>query len=126
MKLKEKLSIINGKPSFERSCTYGSGGNWALHVYTRPKSIPREKFDKDCEPKPPKENLGKISIQDMVDRLKIYIGKALGSQEEPSAELAHLLAPDFDDARLLVDDDHAIVITAETGSEYYLFKYTTK
>jgi hypothetical protein len=124
--MKEKLSMSNDKTSFKHRCTYGSDGNWELHVYTQPKKIPREQFDKDCAPNPPKENLGRMSIEKMIDRLKIYIGYALGSQEEPTAELAQLLAPNFDNARLLVDDGHAIVITAESGRDYYLFKYTKK
>ena len=64
-----------------------------------------------------------MSIQAVADRLNICIGKALGSMEEPSAELGQLLAPDFDDVRLLIDDGKRLVITAETGREYYLFKY---
>ncbi len=124
--MKEKISLSKGKTSFKHRCTYGSDGDWELHVYTQPKKIPREKFDKDCSPNPPKENLGRMSIEQMIDRLKIFIGYPLGSREEPHAELAQLLAPSFDDVRLLIDDGHAIVITAETSREYYLFKYNTK
>ncbi len=64
-----------------------------------------------------------MSIDKVADRLNICIGKALGSMEDPSAELGQLLATDFDDARLLVDGGGRIVITAETGREYYLFRY---
>jgi hypothetical protein len=123
--MKEKLSIINGRPSFERCCTYGSSGDWELHVFTRPKTIPREQFDKDCGPVPPVENLGRMSMGAVADRLKICIGKALGSQEKPSAELEKLLSPYFDDAHLLIDDGNSIVITAESKREYYHFKYAT-
>jgi hypothetical protein len=124
--MKKKISLSKDKVSFKHRCTYGSDGDWELHVYTQPKNIPREKFDKDCGPNPPKEKLGRMSIKEMIDRLKIYIGYAIGSQEEPYTELAQLLAPNFDDARLLIDDGHAIVITAESGRDYYLFKYTTR
>lgn len=96
-----------------------------MHVYTRPKTIPREQFDKDCGPVPPVEDLGRMSMAAVADRLKICIGKALGSQEKPSAELETLLSPSFDDARLLVDDGNKIVITAESKREYFLFKYAT-
>ncbi len=123
--MKKKLSMSNGKTSFKHRCTYSSVGDWEFHVFTRPKNIPRDQFDKECEPGPLKEKLGRMPIDKMIDRFKIDIGYALGSREKPHAELGQLLAPSFNDARLLVDDGHAIVITAETSSEYYLFKYKT-
>ncbi|MBN2152903.1 MAG: hypothetical protein JW839_15735 [Candidatus Lokiarchaeota archaeon] len=123
--MKEKLSIINGKPSFKRKCTYGSDGDWELHVYTRPHDISRDRFDKDCKPDPKVKDLGSLTMAEMLDRLHVYIGTALGSRDEPSAELAGLLAPRFDKARVLVDDGNSIVITAETGKDFYLFRYST-
>ncbi len=122
--MKKKLSIVNDKPSFKARCTYGYNGDWELHVFTNPKTIPRGQFDKDCAPGAPVEDLGKVSIQDVADRMGICIGKALGSMEEPSAELGQLLAPKFDAAKVLVDDGKTILITAETGREYFLFNFT--
>ena len=126
MNVKEKLSIVNGKTSFKHKCTYGSSGDWELHVFTQPKKIPRDEFNQSCRPGPNVEDLGQLSMKDVLDRLHIYIGYALGSREEPTAELAKLLAPQFDDARLLLDDGNFIAISAETAKEYYLFKYSTR
>jgi len=124
--MKKKLSIVNDKPSFKARCTYGFNGDWELHVFTSPKTTPRGRFDKECAPGAPVEDLGKVSIQAVADRMGICIGKALGSMEEPSAELGQLLAPNFNNARVLVDDGKKILITAETGREFFLFKFSRR
>jgi putative alpha-1,2-mannosidase len=125
MNVKEKLSMSKGKVSFPHKCTYGSSGDWELRVYTQSKKGSRKEFDESCKPGPNVEDLGQLTMKKVLDRLKIYIGFALGSREEPTAELSQLLAPKFDDARLLLDDGNFIKISAETAKEYYLFKYST-